>query len=494
MTARALMFMGTGSDAGKSLIVAGLCRAYRNRGLKVAPFKPQNMSNNAAVTMDGGEIGRAQALQARAAGRDPTTAMNPVLLKPEAESGAQVVVRGKRVGSMPARTYFETRQRFLPEVLTAFDELAAENDLVLIEGAGSASEINLRHNDLANFGFARAISAPVVLIGDIERGGVIAALVGTLAVIDPDDAALVAATLINRFRGDPSLFADGLAAIATRTGRPALGPVPYFLEADRLPAEDALALTRKRDGGEGAFHIAVPRLPRIANFDDLDPLRAEPGVTVTMVPPGTPLPRDADLIVLPGSKATRADLAALKSEGWDIDIAAHIRAGGAVLGLCGGYQMLGRRIADPEGVEGEPGESTGLGFLDIETVLTPAKQLRLERARHAASGEAISGYHMHMGETAGPDCARPFAHIGDNDEGAVAVSGRVMGTYLHGLFAADGFRRAFLNALGAETASDLAYEAEIDAVLDRLASHLEQALDLDALLALARQPQRQEGP
>ena len=494
MTARALMFMGTGSDSGKSLIVAGLCRAYRNRGLKVAPFKPQNMSNNAAVTLDGGEIGRAQALQARAAGLDPVTAMNPVLLKPEAESGAQVVVRGKRVGSMPARTYFDTRQRFLPDVLAAFDALSAASDLVLIEGAGSASEINLRHNDLANFGFARAISAPVVLIGDIERGGVIASLVGTLAVIDPDDAALIAATLVNRFRGDPTLFTEGLAAIAARTGRPALGPVPFFAEADRLPAEDALALSRHRVGGEGAFHIAVPRLPRIANFDDLDPLRAEPGVTLTMVPPGMPLPRDADLIVLPGSKATRADLAALRAEGWDIDIAAHVRSGGAVLGLCGGYQMLGQRIADPDGVEGAPGNCAGLGLLDIETVLSPVKQLRLEQARHAASGEAISGYHMHMGETAGPDCVRPFARIGGNNEGAVAPTGRVMGTYLHGLFAADGFRRAFLTALGAETAGDLAYEAEIDAVLDRLAAHLEQALDLDALFEMARVPQREEVP
>ena len=488
MSAKTLMFMGTGSDAGKSLIVAGLCRAYRKRGLKVAPFKPQNMSNNAAVTVDGGEIGRAQALQARAAGSDPVTAMNPVLLKPEAESGAQVVLRGRRVGAMSARDYFATRQRFLPDVLDAFSELAAESDLVLVEGAGSASEINLRHNDLANFGFARAIGAPVVLIGDIERGGVIASLVGTLAVIDPEDAALVVASLVNRFRGDPSLFADGLAAIATHTGRPALGPVPYFFEADKLPAEDALALARPRIGGTGIFHVVVPRLPRIANFDDLDPLRAEPGVTVTIVPPGQALPRDADLVLLPGSKATRADLAALRQHGWDIDIAAHARAGGAVLGLCGGYQMLGRVIADPDGVEGAPGTSEGLGLLDIETVLTPVKQLRLEQANAAGTGAPIAGYHMHMGETTGSDRDRPFALIDGAGEGAVAPSGRIMGTYLHGLFAADGFRRDFLNGLGAKASADLAYEAEIDAVLDRLADHLERALDLDALLVLARAP------
>ena len=264
--------------------------------------------------------------------------------------------------------------------------------------------------------------------------------------------------------------------------------MPYFFEADKLPAEDALALARPRIGGAGIFHVVVPRLPRIANFDDLDPLRAEPGVTVTIVPPGQALPRDADLVLLPGSKATRADLAALRQHGWDIDIAAHARAGGAVLGLCGGYQMLGRVIADPDGVEGAPGTSEGLGLLDIETVLTPVKQLRLEQANAAGTGAPIAGYHMHMGETTGPDRDRPFALIDGAGEGAVAPSGRIMGTYLHGLFAADGFRRDFLNGLGAKASADLAYEAEIDAVLDRLADHLEQALDLDALLALARTP------
>ena len=446
------------------------------------------MSNNAAVTVDGGEIGRAQALQARAAGRDPITAMNPVLLKPEADSGAQVVVRGKRVGSLSARDYFATRQRFLPDVVGAFSELAEDADLVLVEGAGSASEVNLRHNDLANFGFARAVSAPVVLIGDIERGGVIASLVGTLAVIAPEDAALVVATLINRFRGDPSLFADGLTLIADKTGLPALGPIPFFDAADRLPAEDALALARMATAGEDGFHIVVPRFGRIANFDDLDPLRAEPGVRVTLVPPGKPLPRDADLIIMPGSKATRADLALVKAEGWDIDIAAHVRGGGHVLGLCGGYQMLGKTIADPDGVEGLPGTSDGLGHLDVATVLTANKALRRETARHAASGAAIAGYHMHMGDTAGPDRDRPFALIGDHGEGAISPSGRIVGTYLHGVFAEDDFRRAFLMGLGATVDTGLSYEAEIDAVLDRLAIHLEEALDLDALLELARVP------
>lgn len=484
--AKSIMFMGTGSDVGKSLLVAGLCRAYANRGLRVAPFKPQNMSNNAAVTADGGEIGRAQALQARAARREPVTAMNPVLLKPEHESGAQLVVRGRRVGSFPAREYWNKRGELLPQVLAATAELAATADLILVEGAGSASEVNLRHNDIANFGFARALGLPVVLIGDIQRGGVIASLVGTFAVIDPADARLIAATLVNKFQGDPALFEDGRRFIAERTGVPCLGPVPWFAEARKLPAEDVLALEQKPDAGQGRYLIAVPRLPRIANFDDLDPLKAEPGVTVVIVEPGLPLPRNADLIILPGSKATRADLAALRQNGWDIDILAHHRAGRPVFGICGGYQMLGKSIADPDGIEGSPGTSKGLGLLEVDTVLTPVKQLRVENATHASTGAALSGYHMHMGVTTGPDAAEPFAFVGDMPEGARSPDGRVTGTYLHGLFAADRFRTAFLGDLGGSRTGEIAYEQSIDATLDALATHLEAHLDLDALLALLR--------
>ena len=480
---RALMFMGTGSDVGKSLLVAGLCRAFTNRGLRVAPFKPQNMSNNAAVTDDGGEIGRAQALQARAAKRPPLTAMNPVLLKPEQETGAQLVVRGQRRTSMSARDYFARRAVLLPEVLAAYAELAADADLILVEGAGSASEVNLRANDIANFGFAQAANVPVIVIGDIQRGGVIASLVGTFAVIDPADAALIAATLINKFQGDPTLFDAGKTFIATRTGVPCLGPVPYFADAHKLPAEDVMALDAPARQGTGQYLIAVPRLPRIANFDDLDPLQAEPGVSVIIVEPGHPLPRDADLIILPGSKATRADLAALRHNGWDIDILAHHRAGGRVLGICGGYQMLGKTIADPDGIEGAPGTSSGLGLLDLDTTLTPVKQLRVEHAAHAATGLPIAGYHMHMGVTQGPDCANPFAYVDATPEGAISLDGRVAGTYLHGLFAADEFRRVFL---GNTATAGLNYEAGVDATLDALATHLESYLDLDALLALAK--------
>ena len=482
MPTKSLMFMGTGSDVGKSLLVAGLCRALANRGLRVAPFKPQNMSNNAAVTADGGEIGRAQALQARAARREPVTAMNPVLLKPEQETGSQVVVRGQRRASMSARAYWSERGKLMPEVLAAFRELAADTDIILVEGAGSASEVNLRANDLANFGFAQAANVPVVLVGDIHRGGVIASLVGTFAVVDPADAARIRATMVNKFQGDPALFADGVKFLEARTGIPCFGPIPWFADAAKLPAEDVLALEAYTSSRAGAFTIAVPRLPRIANFDDLDPLRAEPGVSVIMVEPGQPLPRNADLVILPGSKATISDLAALRHNGWDIDLLAHVRAGGKILGICGGYQMLGRIIADPDGVEGAPGTSPGLGLLDVETVLTPVKQLRVEQASHAASGAAISGYHMHMGVTSGPDTARPFAHVAGTTEGATSPDGRVAGTYLHGLFAADPFRRAFL---GNAASLDLAYEAGIEQALDDLAAHLENHLDIDALLALA---------
>jgi len=475
------MFMGTGSDVGKSLLVAGLARAYTNRGLRVAPFKPQNMSNNAAVTADGGEIGRAQALQARAARRQPITAMNPVLLKPEGETGSQLVVRGRRVGTYKAREYWSERHKLLPQVCAAHQELAADADVVLVEGAGSASEVNLRFGDIANFGFARAADVPVVLVADIERGGVIAAMVGTFAVIDPDDAALIAATLVNKFQGDPQLFDDGKQFIAGRTNRPCLGPVPYFAEAGRLPAEDILGLPRA--SGSGAYHVVVPRLPRISNFDDLDPLRLEPGVTVEIVEPGRPLPF-GDLIILPGSKSTRSDLAALRRQGWDIDILHHHRMGARILGICGGFQMLGHTVSDPEGVEGSVGTSAGLNLLDVDTVLGDRKELRVEQAVSALTGDPLVGYHMHMGVTRGHGLDRPFAYIGAAADGAVSPDATVMGTYLHGVFTSDSFRRNFIGAAAAT--STLNYEATVDATLDALAAHLEHHLDLDQLLGLAR--------
>jgi adenosylcobyric acid synthase len=488
--AAAVMFQGTGSDVGKSLIVAGLARAYSRRGLRVRPFKPQNMSNNAAVTPDGGEIGRAQALQARACGVAPAVHMNPVLLKPQSEIGAQVIVQGRIFGNAKAEDYHRLKPALLPKVLDSFARLRAEADLVLVEGAGSPAEINLRAGDIANMGFATAARLPVLLIGDIDRGGVIASLVGTHALLDAEERALLKGFIINKFRGDLRLFDEGLAIIRERTGLAGLGVVPYFDPARRLPAEDAVALASYEANAAAAIRIAVPLLPRIANFDDLDPLRLEPDVSVEMVPPGRPLPADADLVLLPGSKATIADLAFLRQQGWHIDIAAHWRRGGRVLGLCGGYQMLGRRIADPAGIEGPPGAVDGLALLDLETELAGGKTLVEVRGNDAADGAPVSGYEMHVGRSAGPALARPMLHLADGSgsrpEGAVSPDGRVAGCYVHGLFAGDAFRHAFLAGLRPRAASGLAYEQEIEATLDALAAHLAAHLDLDRILAIAR--------
>ncbi|NRB04375.1 MAG: cobyric acid synthase [Rhodobacteraceae bacterium] len=480
---RALMVQGTGSNVGKSVLVAGLCRAARRRGLSVAPFKPQNMSNNAAVTADGGEIGRAQALQAKAAGLARHTDMNPVLLKPESEVGSQVVVQGKRIATVKARDYAKLKPTLMTAVQESFERLKAAHDLVLVEGAGSPAEINLRAGDIANMGFARAAEVPVVLVGDIDRGGVIAQVVGTQAVIDPADAALVQGFLINRFRGDPSLFDDGYAAIEARTGWRGFGVVPWFGEAWKLPAEDALDIaTPSRSAG---LHVVCLRLSRIANFDDLDPLGQEPGVRLTMLGAGQPLPGDTDVVIIPGSKSTRADMAFLRAQGWDVDLAAHVRRGGHVLGICGGYQMLGHAVTDPEGIEGPPGACDGLGLLDVSTEMTGDKRLTEVEALHVASGCTISGYEMHKGQTRGPDCARPFSQIAGADEGACSADGRIAGSYLHGMFRDDGFRRAWLAGFGVE-ASDVSYDQSVEDTLDALADHLERYVDVDGLLALAR--------
>ena len=483
--AKALMFQGTGSDVGKSLLVAGFCRAFSNRGLKVRPFKPQNMSNNAAVTSDGGEIGRAQALQARACGVSPTVHMNPILLKPQSEIGSQIVVQGHVYGHAKARDYQALKPKLMEYVLDSFRRLKAEADLVLVEGAGSPAEINLRSGDLANMGFARAADVPVVLIGDIDRGGVIAQIVGTKTVIDAKDAAMVRGFLVNKFRGDPSLFDDGMRAIETHTGWTALGLIPWFGAASRLPAEDAFALAKSAaDPVRRRIVIAVPILARIANFDDFDPLKLEPEASLTMIRPGEPLPV-CDLVILPGSKATIPDLAFFRAQGWDIDLRAHVRRGGRVFGICGGYQMLGRRIADPQGIESAPGEVEGLGLLDVETVLTGDKTLRTCAGVSVEDGVSFSGYEMHVGRTQGPDCDRPLLRFDDGRmDGAASADGQVSAAYVHGLFGEDAQRAAWLKRLGGAD-TDVAYGRIVEDTLDQLAGRLETCVDLDRLLTLA---------
>jgi adenosylcobyric acid synthase len=491
----AIMFQGTGSDVGKSLLIAGLARAYVKRGLAVRPFKPQNMSNNAAVTQEGGEIGRAQELQARACGLEPANDMNPVLLKPQSDTGAQVVVQGKVLGSAKARDYADLKGSLLPKVLESFERLCEGADLILVEGAGSAAEVNLRRGDIANMGFAEAADIPVVVIGDIDRGGVIASLVGTWELLPENERKRLAGYLINKFRGDPALFRSGDDIIAQRTGLRSFGLVPFFPAAARLPAEDALALEKQpeRENGSPAtangrdrpIRFAVPKLSRIANFDDLDPLCLEPDVTVDFIAPGEPLPGDADCVLLPGSKATLADLRFFREQGWDIDLAAHHRRGGVILGLCGGYQMLGRRLSDPKGIEGPPEETEGLGFLDLETELGPEKTLQRASGHHKESGTSVSGYEMHIGISRGVDLSRPFLELAGRAEGACSADGRVMGTYLHGLFAEDAFRRAFLEGLRPGRRESLAYRLDVEKTLDLLAAHLEAHLDLDALLEAA---------
>ena len=484
MPARAIMLMGTGSDVGKSLIVAGLARAFTARGLKVMPFKPQNMSNNAAVTADGGEIGRAQALQARAARVAPTVHMNPVLLKPETTTGAQVIVQGQRMTSMSARDYFRERERLMPKIVESFRHLAADADLILVEGAGSPGEINLRAGDIANMGFAHAVNIDALLIGDIHRGGVIASIAGTFQILPEDDRKRITGFIINKFNGDPQLFSEGVTFLENFSRTSCLGIVPQFPAARHLPAEDAVALEESIRSHSGHCRIAVLRLPRIANFDDLDPLRLEPGVEVTMVHAGEAIPGDTRLVIVPGSKSTIGDLDALKQAGWDIDIKAHVRRGGHVLGLCGGYQMLGRMVHDPEGLEGPAGSSAGLGLLDVETSLTADKTLTRVCGTHVATGLPLDGYEIHLGRTHGPDTSRPFAMIGNDPDGAMSANGRVAGTYLHGCFGSDDFRRAYLSRLGA-TAGDFRFDDVVEQTLDDLARHLEQHLDLDRILALA---------
>jgi adenosylcobyric acid synthase len=477
----ALMLQGTGSDVGKSLLTAGLCRVFARRGLAVRPFKPQNMSNNAAVTPDGGEIGRAQALQARAAKVPASVDMNPILLKPQSDIGSQVIVRGKIYANASARKYQTMKKELMPVVLESFAKLSTEADLILVEGAGSAAEVNLRADDIANMGFALSAGVPVMLVGDIDRGGVLAQLVGTHILLTPPERALLRGYLINKFRGDVSLFETATAIIAGHTGMPCHGIIPYFPEARLLPAEDAMGLEKERPKALRAkVKVAVPRLSRIANFDDFDPLMADPEISLVFVEPGKALPGDADLIILPGSKSTIADLETLRREGWDYDIRAHVNRGGRVLGICAGFQMLGKMVRDPEGMEGPPGETPGLGLLDVETEISGVKTLTEATGVDLATSEKVKGYEMHCGVTTGPGLAHPMLDLGGRMDGARSFDGKIAGCYLHGIFAADGFRRTYIGS------GSIVYEASIEATLDALADHLEKYVRIERLFEIAK--------
>lgn len=472
------MLQGTGSDVGKTVLVAGLCRLAANRGLKVRPFKPQNMSNNAAVAEDGGEIGRAQWLQALACRVPSSVHMNPVLLKPQSEMGSQIILQGQVWGQAAGRDYQTVKGRLLDAVMDSWDTVKSGADLVIVEGAGSPAEINLRANDIANMGFATRADVPVILVGDIDRGGVIASLVGTHAILQEEDRRMIRGYLINKFRGDVSLFDDGLAAIGHHTGWPCFGVVPWLKEAQRLPAEDSVVLDRMVRGGAGALKIAVPILNRIANFDDFDPLVAEANVELVMVPPGEPLPPDAGLVIIPGSKSTISDLTTFRRQGWDVDLAAHVRRGGHVLGLCGGYQMLGRSVRDPQRIEGDQDAIEGLSLLDIETVMEPAKTVRNVDAVSCVHEVGMSGYEIHIGQTSGPDCSRPFARVDGRDDGAVSPDGRIAGTYLHGIFAGDAFRSGYLQGLGL-SGNTHNYRQQVDDALDAIAGQLADLISDD---------------
>ena len=486
------MFQGTGSDVGKSTLVAGLCRIALRRGLSVAPFKPQNMSNNAAACQDGGEIGRAQALQARACGLPVEVDFNPVLLKPQSDRHSQVVVHGKVLETMQAGEFMnDRRQHLMAAVASSFTRLSSRFDLILVEGAGSAAEVNLRSRDIANMGFARHFNAPVCLVGDIDRGGVIASLVGTRNVIDTEDAALIKSFIINRFRGDPALFTEGVSTIEKMTQWPCRGVVPWLDSAMRLPQEDAVVLERGVNLSTKTGVIvrsSVPMLSRIANFDDMDPLSMEPGVQLDFVPPGHPIPRDIDAVVIPGTKSAMGDLAFLRAQGWDHDIIAFARSGGRVTGLCGGYQLLGNHIHDPQGIDGEPGSAPALGLLDVETMMQAEKQTRQISGRCTRSQAKLKCYEIHVGTCIGPDTARPMTVMAGVNEGAINKQGNIEGTYLHGLFGNDEFRHWWLGSISAGYASNTNYEAQVDQELDKLADNLETVLDVDSLFADARQP------
>lgn len=476
------MIQGTTSDAGKTTLVAGLARVLTRRGTQVAPFKPQNMALNSAVTVDGGEIGRAQAMQARACGLEPHTDMNPVLLKPTTDRQAQVIVQGRAIQDMDADAFHRYKRQILSTILESYRRLQMQYPVVLVEGAGSPAEINLRDGDVANMGFAEAVDCPVLLIADIDRGGVFAHLVGTLELLSASERARVKGFVINRFRGDIALLQPGLDWLEQRTGIPVLGVLP-FLQGLYLEAEDALPRDATPSDSVERLRVLVPALPRISNHTDFDPLRLHPQVDLRFIEPGGRIP-GADLIILPGSKQVRADLAWLRDNGWERAIFRHLRYGGKLMGICGGLQMLGREIRDPLGVEGEPGGIAGLGLLDFETCLQRHKQLRRVEGNLAMQSAAVSGYEIHAGVSRGAALRQPAVHLPEGGDGALSDDGRIFATYLHGLFDNPDACGALLAWAGLEAAETSSHLQTLEAQIQRLADTVEDHLDLERIIAL----------
>ncbi|WP_440216663.1 cobyric acid synthase [Chromobacterium piscinae] len=482
MTAKTIMIQGTTSDAGKSALATGLCRLLARRGVKVAPFKPQNMALNSAVTADGGEIGRSQAVQALACGVEPHTDMNPVLLKPNSHTGSQVIIQGRAIGNMEARGYHGYKPIAMKAVLESHARLAEQYQCIVAEGAGSPAEINLRDGDIANMGFAEAVDCPVILVADIERGGVFAHLAGTLALLSESERARVVGLVINRFRGDPSLLKTGVDWLEQHTGKPVLGVLPYLYDL-HLEAEDSMGLDKPGGAaGDGdKLRVAAPAAPRVSNHTDFDPLRLHPQVEFTLVRAGQPIP-PADLIVLPGSKNVLADLAWLREQGWEEAIRRHLRYGGKVLGICGGLQMLGRKLHDPDGLEGEPGSGDGLGWLDMETTLAPEKRLTRMRGRLTLDDAEAAGYEIHMGVSQGPALAHPAVQFDDGSvDGARSDDGQIFATYLHGVLDEPAACQAILRWAGLAEPEALDYPALREANIDKLADMLERHLDLEPI-------------
>ncbi len=480
LTTQALMVQGTTSDAGKSVLTAGLCRVLARKGIKVAPFKSQNMALNSAVTKDGGEIGRAQAVQAQAACIEPTVHMNPVLLKPNTDVGAQIIVQGKAIADMDAIGYNGYKKVVMGPIMESFGILQDEYQTVIIEGAGSPAEINLRENDVANMGFAEKADVPVIIIADIDRGGVFAHLYGTLALLSESEQARVIGFVINRFRGDIKLLESGLDWLEEKTGKPVLGVLPY-LHGLMLEAEDAINV-QQVEAADEQLNVVVPVLTRVSNHTDFDPLRMHPQVNLQFVGKGQAIP-PTDLIIIPGTKSVRSDLAFLREQGWDNQIERHLRLGGKVMGICGGYQMLGESIADPDGIEGDAGESQGLGYLQTSTILAPEKQLKQTVGTLQLPDQQavpVRGYEIHAGITSGIQTNAPV-QLQDGPDGQLGIDNQVFGTYLHGIFEQTEACNAILSWAGLEATQTPDFDLIREQGIDRVADTLEEYMKLDKL-------------